>query len=151
MVVIVILGILAALISGNFINSLKKGRDAKRKSDLENVQKSLEIYYEDKKAYPTFFTSSSDRLCESALCTGEKVYMQRVPTDPTDNPAYFFEINDQTYRIYACLENSDQILPYDTISDNPGAGWCTRTCNNKSNTAKIACIIVLTDSNSNPY
>ncbi len=52
-IVIVLLGILSALISGNFITSLKKGRDSRRITDLEQIQKSLEMYYEDQKAYPT--------------------------------------------------------------------------------------------------
>ena len=34
LIVIMILGVLAALITGNFFTSLKKGRDAKRKADL---------------------------------------------------------------------------------------------------------------------
>ena len=42
LLVIIILGILAALISGNLINSLVKGRDARRKSDLQNIQKAVE-------------------------------------------------------------------------------------------------------------
>ena len=41
LVVIMILGILAALISGNFFTSLKKGRDARRKADLEQLQRAL--------------------------------------------------------------------------------------------------------------
>lgn len=151
MIVVVILGVLAAMMSGNFINSLKKGRDARRKADLEQIQKAIEMYYEDKKEYPIFFTPSLTKLCESDVCTDEKVYMQRVPTDPTNSPAYSFSINSQSYRLYACLENPEQILPYDSLSTDPGAGWCSHTCNNKSNTAKISCIFVLTDSNSDPY
>ena len=59
LIVIIILGVLAALITGNFFTSLKKGRDAKRKADLEQVSRALEMYYEDKKAYPDSLTFGS--------------------------------------------------------------------------------------------
>ena len=52
LIVIVILGILAAFISGNFFSSLKKGRDVRRKADLSSVKKALEMYYEDHLVYP---------------------------------------------------------------------------------------------------
>ncbi|PIP15252.1 hypothetical protein COX47_00635, partial [Candidatus Roizmanbacteria bacterium CG23_combo_of_CG06-09_8_20_14_all_35_49] len=48
LLVIIILGVLATLIIGNFFTSLKKGRDARRKGDLEQIQRALEMYYEDK-------------------------------------------------------------------------------------------------------
>ena len=152
MIVIVILGVLAALMTGNFVTSLKKGRDARRKADLQQIQRAFEMFYEDKKVYPTFFTSSSTRLCETDTCSGEKIYMQKIPTDPTTSPNYYFTINDQSYRMYACLENSEQILPYDLpLSADPGANWCDHTCYNKSNNAKISCIWVVADSNNDPY
>ena len=44
LLVIIILGVLSALITGNFFTSLKKGRDAKRKADLEQTQRALEMY-----------------------------------------------------------------------------------------------------------
>jgi len=52
LLVIIILGFLTSLIAGNFFTSLKKGRDARRKGDLEQIQRALEMYYEDNRAYP---------------------------------------------------------------------------------------------------
>src|SRR3989338_3495686 len=85
LIVIVLLGVLAALISGNFITSLKKGRDAKRKGDLEQITRALEMYYEDKKSYPlTAGLTFGEKFCENNPCgaTSDKVYMQKVPNDP---------------------------------------------------------------------
>jgi prepilin-type N-terminal cleavage/methylation domain-containing protein len=70
-IVIAILGILAALISGNFITSLKKGRDAKRKSDFEQIKNALEMFYEDKKHYPSSLQFGGTR--ENTCAFGEKV------------------------------------------------------------------------------
>jgi type II secretion system protein G len=112
MIIISILGVLAALISGNFITSLKKGRDARRKADLEQIQRALEMFYEDKKRYPNSFTitpSSNFSLCESGFALScqpsEKIYMQKVPSDPVPGNYYVYTSNDQSYQIYSCLEN----------------------------------------------
>jgi len=101
MIVIAILGILAALISGQFITSLKKGRDARRKSDLDQTQKALEMYYEDNKAYPDAVTFGS------ALSTADKTYMQKVSNDPISGNSYQYESDGTYYRLFSCIENGN--------------------------------------------
>lgn len=111
LIVIVILGVLASVISGNFLSSLKKGRDARRKADLQEVQKALEIYYENNGKYPTSLNFGS------SLSDSSKTYMQKLPTDPkspaceykyitnTDNPTYYYLLStiennlDQSYGV----------------------------------------------------
>ena len=106
MIVIAILAILAALISGNFITSLKKGRDAKRKSDFEQIKNALEMFYEDKKHYPSSLQFGG-KLCENTCASGEKVYMQLVPKDPltTGNYQYQSDANGTYFRLFSCIEN----------------------------------------------
>lgn len=118
MIVIAILGVLATLISGNFITSLKKGRDARRKTDLEQIQRALEMYYEDNKAYPlTAAVVFGNQLCyPGANGCNTKVYMQKLPDDPKSDYDYFYApviVNNVVtgYRLYSCLENSLDIGP----------------------------------------
>lgn len=111
MLVIVILGVLAALISGNFVTSLKKGRDARRKTDLDQIQKALELYYEDKRAYPTPAAVNPKlpfqaSFCETNPCNGTKAYMQRMPGDPTSGNTYDYESDGTYYKLYSCMENN---------------------------------------------
>lgn len=147
LVVIMILGILAALISGNFFTSLKKGRDAKRKADLEQTQRALEMYYEDKKTYPTFTFPFGGKLCETSSCaSSEKVYMQKVPNDPISGKTYQYLSSTGTdYKLFACLENNQQILPYQS-SDY------SLTCGNCKNQAggTVVCIWGVSSSNISP-
>lgn len=128
LIVISILGILATLISGNFITSLKKGRDARRKTDLKQIQNALEMYYEDKKTYPSFniFANPGYKLCETKIdsnCGNEKVYMQKIPSDPAPNYSYYYQSNGVSYRLYSCIENN--------LDQGPGvnqAGYSGTNC-----------------------
>ena len=123
LVVIMILGVLATLISGNFFTSLKKGRDAKRKADLEQITRALEIYYEDKKAYPvtpslTFNSPLTDPV-------SGKIYMQKIPNDPVSGKDYqYLSATGSDYKLFTCLENNQQILPYESSGYSLSCGNC---------------------------
>ena len=137
MIVIVILGVLTTLISGNFLNSLKRGRDTRRKTDLQNIQKALELFYEDKKTYPTFNIFATDgALCETQVSSScgstEKIYMQKVPTDVTSACEYLYVSGDGTqYKLYSIIENDEDrgqgVIQSDDggyASTNCGCGVC---------------------------
>ncbi|MDO9028377.1 MAG: prepilin-type N-terminal cleavage/methylation domain-containing protein [Candidatus Roizmanbacteria bacterium] len=153
LVVIMILGILAALISGNFFTSLKKGRDAKRKADLEQTQRALEMYYEDKKAYPvTAGLTFGSKFCENNPCgASDKVYMQKIPNDPISGKNYQYLSADGTnYKLFACLENNLQMLPYIssgyTISTMTSCG----SCKNSTGGSVANCVWGVSSSNVSP-
>ncbi len=150
MLVIAILGVLAALISGNFITSLKKGRDARRKADMEQIQRALEMYYEDKRAYPTpaaapgfpFGSAFSDPV-------STKIYMQKVPNDPI-GVNYGYTSDGTYYRMYSCLENDQQILPYQSQNYSGVSGFtCTKNCQYPSGTT-VTCVWGISSSNNVP-
>ncbi|GIW64933.1 MAG: hypothetical protein KatS3mg092_0866 [Patescibacteria group bacterium] len=141
LIVIIILGVLSSFITSNFLISLKKGRDARRKGDLEQIQRALELYYEDKRAYPSNI-SFGQSLTDTE--TG-KIYMNKIPNDPSGN-SYKYESDGTYYKLYACLENNQQILPY--IS-NPTNFTCNNFCkNNQGN--NVRCIWGVSSSNTNP-
>lgn len=132
MIVMVILGVLAALISGNFITSLKKGRDAERKQALHQIQTAVELYYEDKHVYPDTI-SFGGSLCGTDC--SEKQYMVKIPVDPQNgaNQGYSYCVSaaKDSYQLYARLENTNdpQIM---TVNPN---GTCTpSTCTSGSGT-----------------
>jgi len=108
LLVIAILGVLAMLITPNMITSLKKGRDARRKADLEQVQKALELYYEDNKAYPTSLDlSSGAQFCHpSPNGCATKIYMEKLPQDLKSVCHYDYVSAGTDYKLYAYLENT---------------------------------------------
>lgn len=144
LIVIIILGVMAALITGNFFTSLKKGRDAKRKADLEQIQRALEMYYEDKKAYPITELVFGNALTDS---DSGKVYMQKVPNDPTSGKDYeYVSANGTDYKIFACLENNLQRLPY----ESSGHSLTCDGCEDKDGAPVAECIWGVSSSNISP-
>lgn len=126
--VIIISGLLATLISGNFINSLKKGRDAKRKADLNQIQKALEMYYEDNNIYPLTSMISfgpGSKICHPNGCN-TKIYMENVPNDPITNYTYVYQSTDGvSYKLYSCIENTqDQGPGVKQSGYDPSCGGC---------------------------
>ncbi|MBI3955011.1 prepilin-type N-terminal cleavage/methylation domain-containing protein, partial [Candidatus Gottesmanbacteria bacterium] len=119
-IVMVIIAILASAIWGNFFTSLTKSRDSKRKQDLDLIAKSLDIYYNDNKAYPTSLPSPGNPFFNPVV-TGV-LYMQKIPADPSyaDAPYCYPTIAEgsNSFKLYAKLENTldSKIIP--TVSCN---------------------------------
>jgi len=125
LVVITLLAILATIIVNSYVSTLKKGRDSRRKQDLEQVSRALELYYADNNVYPA--TLSWDSPLVNSQVVPTKLYMKRLPSDPanTDTLEYLYETDGTYYRLFTCLEN-DQDANYQIYSGkNCGSG-----CNN---------------------
>ncbi len=107
LIVIAIIGVLAALLMSNFIGVRQRARDAQRKSDLKQIQSALELYRSDLAAYPL---TNNFSACGSSLPTsGTTIYMQKVPCDPSSNyngGNYSYISDGSTYSVAACAENS---------------------------------------------
>jgi general secretion pathway protein G len=91
LVVIAIIGLLSTLAVISLNNARQKSRDAKRISDIKQVQTALELYYTDQNGYPTQFGGLNDTnfkclgsagLTTAALC-GATVYMSQMPGNPS--------------------------------------------------------------------
>lgn len=78
LVVIAIIGLLSTLAVVALNNARQKSRDAKRVSDIKQIQTALELYYNDANAYPTALTFGT-----GSIASGGTTYMSIVP----DNPA----------------------------------------------------------------
>lgn len=114
-VVVAILGILATIGLTSFQTSQMKSRDTKRKSDLEQIQRALEMYMNDHSNYPT--SVGGEIVVGDALDWGTAefkdsegtIYMKQLPGDPRDQEyCYVYSAGPPiTYKIYAKLENSE--------------------------------------------
>lgn len=82
MIVIAIIGILAAVLYPSMTGYFERSRDTNRQGALRNVSLSLSAYQIDNAEYPTTSTGS----CVSGLTTALKPsYITNLPTDPKKN------------------------------------------------------------------
>lgn len=77
LVVIAIIGILSTMAVVALQGARAKARDAKRITDIRQMQTALELYFNDWNSYPSAVTAGA------SIGTGSDIYMLTVPTGPT--------------------------------------------------------------------
>jgi len=121
LIVVAVIGILAALLTANYIGVRQRARDAQRKADLKQIQSALELYRADQGSYTTVLSNCGTSL-KSTDCQ-KSTYMRTVPQDPQGG-AYTYSSNGTTYSIIACLENAN-----DPQKDTTNVAPCNGTTN----------------------
>jgi general secretion pathway protein G len=86
LVVVVILGILAAIIVPNLMEKPGQARVTKAKADIRAVESALNMYRLDRHVYPT-----TDEGLDSLVPT----YLARAPMDPWDRPYQYLNPGTQ--------------------------------------------------------
>lgn len=126
--VIAILGVLAmaVVVTLNPMAQIGKSLDAQRKSDLSQIQKGLEIYYQDNGKYPPQATGCAYQIQgnngdgNDCISWGEawSPYMTKLPKDTvaTKHYVYIADPSQQSYWLYANLDRGGK----DTQACNNG-------------------------------
>lgn len=105
LIVIAIIAILSALFVNYSSINIKRGRDAKRKADLESIRSGIEIYRADCNSYPSTLPLSGALNGNGVgACLSTNTYISNIPTDPTADQAYVYSSDGTTYEICASLE-----------------------------------------------
>ena len=120
LVVIAIIGLLSTLAVVALNNAREKSRDARRLSDVKQIQTALELFYNDCNSYPIIsaagqLTTAMNNAGETSACpTGITLgsFLNTIPTPPT--PA------DGT-----C--SADNSYDY-TSNDSDGTAWTSGSC-----------------------
>jgi prepilin-type N-terminal cleavage/methylation domain-containing protein len=144
LIVMAIIGVLAALAVGSFRTAQMRGRDAQRKSDLKQIANSLELFYGDYGKYPdslggeiaacpynpALSTGTSCTWGSSEFTDGKTVYFKILSIDPTSpTTEYVYELvnsSNQKYRLFARLENPKDQNIISGLVVSCGSG---KTCN----------------------
>lgn len=107
LIVIAIIGVLAGglLLILNPIGQIQKANDAKRKSDLSQLQKALEQYYSDAGKYPV--NTATYQITGAPWGGSWSTYTSVIPKDPSSqkNYVYITDAAQQSYWLYASLDN----------------------------------------------
>lgn len=121
LVVISIIGILVAMGAVAFTTAQKRGRDSKRRGDIQAIQKAFEQYYADNGLYATTCSTMASGYLPGGL-----------PTDPQGSQSYTINCDSDQYCTCAQLEDADggnaaQPAASSTVCDyagSPKAYYC---------------------------
>ena len=104
LIVVAVIGILASVVLVGLGPVQKQGRDARRISDLRQVQNGLELYYSKNGSYPQ---NISDWPGLVTALTGAGIGISNVPSDPTNNSTYYYRYGSDgtSYVLGAQLED----------------------------------------------
>ncbi|QQG41397.1 MAG: prepilin-type N-terminal cleavage/methylation domain-containing protein [Candidatus Woesebacteria bacterium] len=132
-VVMSIIAILAIIALAYFRGQIFKGKDARRKADIQRIQVAVEEYEKDHNCYP---------LSQTVTCnpgTGLTPYLNKIPCDPSTNASYYYEYQDSVcpswYRIYAKFENHLDSATVGWIGPNSAFDYIATSPNAPANTA----------------
>ena len=121
LIVLAVLSILAVVLMTliNPVAQFQKARDAQRKSDLAQIQKTLEAYFDDNGQYPAHSKTPDAVWFRIKPPTGYiewgstwTAYNTMLPKDPTSssrNYVYYAGPNGQSYWLYASLERTSDL------------------------------------------
>lgn len=137
LIAMAIIGILASVGFGSYIRSLKKGRDAQRKSDLNQVQNALEGYMSDFQVYPGCNAEGKIVGCDDGGTSCDwgdsftrnvgdttKTYMSRLPDDPVSTANYVYVSDGDKYQLFSVLENGQDADYVDSYTTECGDETC---------------------------
>lgn len=102
LVVIAIIGILSSVVLASLNSARQKSRDARRVSDVKQLQLALELYFDANSNYPTAITVAN------FVTPG---YISAIPTDPVSGSGYSYAAlgsgtTCSSYHLGATLEDT---------------------------------------------
>ncbi|MDD5031956.1 MAG: type II secretion system protein [Patescibacteria group bacterium] len=122
LVVIAIIGLLSTLAVVALNNARQKSRDARRVSDIKQIQTALELYYNDAGAYPADLTFGT-----GSVSYGGTTYTSILPSNPSPwndgscpNSDYdYSQADSTTYSLTFCLGGAAGDLTSGTHTATP--------------------------------
>lgn len=105
MVVVVILGVLAALIAPNIIGRPDEARVTAAKIDIKAIENALKMYKLDNGTYPSTDQGLEALVSEpsgypEASNWNPSAYLPKIPTDPWNEPYMYFS-DERTIEVYS--------------------------------------------------
>lgn len=99
LVVIAVIGLLSSIILASLNTARKKGRDARRLSDMKQLQTALELYYSDHTAYPESTAQTNTVTALTALVPSQ---ISSLADDPLGG-AYHYVYKSTSGGTFYCL------------------------------------------------
>jgi prepilin-type N-terminal cleavage/methylation domain-containing protein len=134
LVVVAVIVVLSTLFINTATLNIRKSRDARRKTDLENIRSGIETYRSDCDAYPASisFGGSLRGSGSNANCAAGNTYINAIPQDPQNNlgKVYYYTSNGTTYTVCASLEAAASGAPVPSGCGSCGSSACNYSATN---------------------
>ena len=123
LVVIAIIGVLAAVVLVSLNSTRAKARDSRRFADMAQLQKALELYYDDNGKYPGTSHYHSLATCSITPAnpnwttagafdsTFTSTYMKTLPDDPSGNCYTYTSFSNGATTGWRCYTTATPIVP----------------------------------------
>jgi len=119
LVVIAIIGILTAIVTANFTTAKSKSRDAKRVSDLAQIQLALEQAFDKCSTYPPTLVETTTVCTINNTPFTLSYFISKVPKEDATNSYYYTVASGGLdYVLRAKLENNNGVLIDDIDTAN---------------------------------
>lgn len=112
LVVIAIIGVLASIVLASLNNARRKSRDARRITDIKQIQLALELYFDgESSVYPTPSATCDGTVLYGLQTLVTEGYIPQVPRDPLSNGSnrcytYAAPTSPTVYHLGALLEDT---------------------------------------------
>lgn len=126
LVVIAIIGLLAAVVLASLNSARQKARDARRVSDLKQLQVALELYHLNNNQYPVL-ASQNANASGFATALQPLVTQGNMPAIPTDPGASFYRYRTTANGSFYCLGAVLETTPLPASTCNTGASGLNGT------------------------
>jgi general secretion pathway protein G len=144
MVVIAVMGAVFVMAASSYMGTQAKARDARRKSDLTQISKALELFYTD---HGTYAQDNSGRIAGCGVSSSSPCpwgsdftdqdsnrYMEKIPQELQPGKAYLYcaSADGLQYQLFARLENlQDPIVDQngDGVADEFAPNCGSQRCN----------------------
>lgn len=132
LIVIVVIGILAAITIVAFNGVQARARYMAMQSDLQAINKAIQMYHADNGNYPFMGATGGNVIGTSPAIPGlVPDYIQSMPRFPSGTPgyyAYIWSANGANYKIVRLVSTTDPLPSVETSHPNPdtarpGRGW----------------------------
>jgi len=145
LIVVAIIAILASVVLVGLGPTQSLGRDARRISDLHEVQNGLELYYNAKGAYPIPTAGWGPQQTANtlaAMLTGGGVGINSIPDDPSGGNTHYiyaWSADGAAYELAGNLENgtggewNNYNAPLNFVAAGETSGGAAPTCTQAKN------------------
>lgn len=108
LVAIAVIGVMVSVVGSGLLFNFNKGRDSKRKGDLQALKTALEQYYNNNKAYPVANCPPLGGCITLGFALSPN-YIRSLPQDPKNVAPYVYTYagTAQNYTLTATLENTN--------------------------------------------